>query len=201
MIWQYSIECWNFLLLHVYDIMVFFQDSFTNTILVSSGWYIEKWKRLSVDAPPPTSCPLCQCFCRKMSWCKVTTSWHDVTWRFDVVAWRHVTLWSHGMTSDDVMTEYTKKLRKSRFSIWWPWPLALTFKLIRDIIKVNASTKFWVSTSNGSAVSALTYRQTHIHTRDRFHTLDHWREREKYGIYSVKGVKFHYCQNRHEHEG
>ena len=40
----------------------------------------------------------------------------------------------------------------------------MTFKLIRDVIKfeVNASTKFWVCTSNGSAVRALTDRHTQM---------------------------------------
>ncbi len=38
--------------------------------------------------------------------------------------------------------------------------MTLTFELIRDIIKVNASTKFWVSASNASTVRALTDRQT-----------------------------------------
>ncbi len=39
--------------------------------------------------------------------------------------------------------------------------MTLTFKLIRDIIKANASNKFWVPTSNGSVVRALTDRHTH----------------------------------------
>ncbi len=47
--------------------------------------------------------------------------------------------------------------------------MTLTFKLIRDIIKVNPSTKFWVRMSNSSTVRALTDR--HSHGRDRFHTL------------------------------
>ncbi len=34
-------------------------------------------------------------------------------------------------------------------------PTTLTFKVIRDTIKVNVSTKFWVCTSNGSAVRAF----------------------------------------------
>ncbi len=40
--------------------------------------------------------------------------------------------------------------------------MTLTFELIRDIIKVNASTKFRVCMSNGSAVRAFT--DTHTHT-------------------------------------
>ncbi len=32
---------------------------------------MHEWKCLSVDTPP-ASCPLCQGFCRKMSWCDVT---------------------------------------------------------------------------------------------------------------------------------
>ncbi len=43
--------------------------------------------------------------------------------------------------------------------------MTLTFEPIRDIIKVNASTKFRVCMSNGSAVRALTNRQTDTHTQ------------------------------------
>ena len=43
--------------------------------------------------------------------------------------------------------------------------MTLTFELIRDIIKVNASIKYWVCMSNGSAMRALTDRQTDTHTQ------------------------------------
>ncbi len=76
--------------------------------------------------PPPASCPLCQCFCRKMS------SWS----RHNIMAWRHMTLWCHSVISRDMMSWHDvrwrhdriykdlthQKLRKSRFSSWWPWP-------------------------------------------------------------------------------
>ncbi len=39
---------------------------------------------------------------------------------------------------------------------WRPWPMTLTFKLIRRI--VNPSTKFWVRISNGSSVSAKAWQ-------------------------------------------
>ncbi len=104
-----------------------------------------------------------------MSWHDIKTLWRHVKlWRHgvmscDIMAWRHVTLWRHGMTSDDVFLLWHnvlrliyQKLRKSYFSTWWPWTLTLTFKLIRDIIKVNVSAKFCVWTSNDSAVNALT---------------------------------------------
>ncbi len=55
-----------------------------------------------------------------------------------VTSQRHgVTLWRHGVTWHDIVTSCGM---------------------------VNASTKFWASTSNGSAVRALTDRQTDRHT-------------------------------------
>ncbi len=42
--------------------------------------------------------------------------------------------------------------------------MTLTFELVQDIIKVNPCTKFHDGTSNGSAVRALTDRQTDTHT-------------------------------------
>ncbi len=42
--------------------------------------------------------------------------------------------------------------------------MTLTSELLRDMIKVNPSTKFWVRILNGSAVRALTDRQTHTQT-------------------------------------
>ncbi len=79
--------------------------------------------------PSSTSCPLCQCFCQKMSWCEVTMPWLDV-------AWRDVTLWHHDMASDDVMTE---PIRNFGNHIFRPgdldlWPMTLTFELIRQIL-------------------------------------------------------------------
>ena len=42
--------------------------------------------------------------------------------------------------------------------------MTLTFELIQDIVKVNACTKFWVRTSNGSAVRELIDAHTHRQT-------------------------------------
>ncbi len=42
--------------------------------------------------------------------------------------------------------------------------MTLTIELIQDIVKVNACPKFWVRTSNGSAVSQLTDAHTHTQT-------------------------------------
>ena len=119
-----------------------------------------------------------------------------------VALWRHMTSWHCAVTSGDVttllhMTSYymTKRtctdqpIWKSENHVFQPsdldlWPMTLTFELIRDIVKVNPSTKSGVCTFNGSAGKALTDEHTdtqkHRHTdrRDRFHTLDRWRGRE-----------------------
>ncbi len=50
------------------------------------------------------------------------------------------------------------------FFTWWPWPMTMTIELGRDIIKAHLHTKIRLRTSNGSAVTALNYRQTHAHT-------------------------------------
>ncbi len=119
----------------------------------------------------------------------VMTPYHDITWRHDVVLWCHnVMLWRH-MTSG-VMKNWPCVIHPaetSKITFFQPgdldlWPM--TFELIRDIVKVNASTKFRVCMSNGSAVRALTNRHTHTRTdrhtdrRDQFYTLDRWRGRE-----------------------
>ncbi len=44
------------------------------------------------------------------------------------------------------------------------WPMTLTFKLIRAVIKVIPPAEFQVCTSNGSPVRALNNGQTHRHT-------------------------------------
>ena len=44
--------------------------------------------------------------------------------------------------------------------------MTLTFELIRDIVKVNPSTKFWVRASNGSARRVLTDKHTHTQTHE-----------------------------------
>ncbi len=66
-----------------------------------------------------------------MSWCDVTTSWRDVTWR---TSWRDV-MWHDGMTSDDVYSwQNVQRFNPSETSEitffnlvtltfdLWPWP-------------------------------------------------------------------------------
>ncbi len=50
--------------------------------------------------------------------------------------------------------------------------MTLTLELIRDIAKVDLSTKFWVRTSHDSPVRALTNRQTHRRTDAQTHRTD-----------------------------
>ncbi len=56
------------------------------------------------------------------------------------------------------------------------WPMTLTFKLLRDVIKVNPCTKFCDCTSIRSAVRVPTHwhRHTHTHKRFRFYNLHRW---------------------------
>ena len=70
-------------------------------------------------------------------------------------------------------------LSKTCFSIWQPWPMTLTIGLMRDVIKVNPYTRFWVPRSNSSAVRVLADGQTDW--RDQFYTLNRWRGRELQG--------------------
>ncbi len=139
---------------------------------------------------PPATCPLCQYSCPKVvKGCQdVILSYHDVTWRHTVTS-RDVMMWRH-MTSG-VMTNWlnaNSPIWNFGNHVFQPgnldlWPMTLTFELIWDIIKINASIKFQVCMSNGSAVRALTNRQCtqthwHTHRRDRFYTLDRLRWRE-----------------------
>ncbi len=122
----------------------------------------------------------------------VKTSRHDATWRHDVVPWRHMTSWCDVAWRPFVMTECTNCNLSETSEITFfnldLWPMTLTFELIRDI-KVNASTKYWVCMSNGSAVRVLTDRHTHTHGRNRFYTLDRWRGREW-----IWGLAHYQCQ-------
>ena len=143
---------------------------------------------------PPASCPLCQCFCRKMSWCDITTSWCDVTWRCDVMAWRQMTSCHDRMCKD--LTH--QKLRKSRFSTWWPWPLTYDLDLQSHLRYYQGQSihQIRVSKSNASAVRALTDRHTRTHTlthrRGRFHTLDRWRGREQTTLIQCTKIRWLY---------
>ena len=107
----------------------------------------------------------------------------DVKTPCDVMALCRDVMTLHHMISYD-MTKWTcpgQPIWKSENYVFQPSdldlsPITLTFKLIRDIVKVNFSIKFWVCTFNGSAGRALI--DTHTHRRDRFHTLDRWSRRE-----------------------
>ncbi len=62
---------------------------------------------------------------------------------------------------------------------FWPgdlehWPLTLTIKPIRDIVKVNPCAKFCDRTSIGSAMRVLTNRHTHTQTA-LLHYVTSWR--------------------------
>ena len=64
-------------------------------------------------------------------------------------------------TRDSDCTQNTQvKLPEITFLTWWPWPLTLNIKHVRDFIKVNLHTKFCVCTSKGLVVRALTNWQT-----------------------------------------
>ena len=95
-------------------------------------------------------------------WRYVMTSRCDVMWRHDVRLWRH--MMPYNMTKWNC--EPSQPTWKSENNVFQPsdldiWPMTLTFELIRDIVKVNPSTKFWVCTSNGSARRVLTDKHTH----------------------------------------
>ena len=81
------------------------------------------------------------------------------------VKWSHdATLWCHTWQSEPAQVNLSENPKNRVFqpSDLDLWPLTLTFKLIRDIVKVNPSIKFWVRTFNGSARRALT--DTHTQT-------------------------------------
>ncbi len=146
------------------------------------------WKRLSVDAPS-RDVPSLSVFLPKKSSKDVNTSRCDVTWRHDIVPWRQVTSQRYSTWHHIIWPREPAQINLSENHAFQPsnldlWPTTLTFELIRDIVKVNPSTKSGVCTFNGSAGKALTDEHTdtqkHRHTdrRDRFHTLDRWRGRE-----------------------
>ncbi len=75
---------------------------------------------------------------------------------------RRAATWCHDVTAGicyDKVNRHAsthKKLQNSHFFTWRPWPLTLTFELIRDIIKVNnPHTKFQVPMSNDLAGRVL----------------------------------------------
>ena len=113
-----------------------------------------------------------------------------ILWKCRVVppcqySWRHDVMTSYDMTK---WTCTGEPIWKSENHVFQPsyldyWPMTLTFKPIRGIIKVNLFTKFWVYASNSSAVTVLNYRWTD--RLDRFYTLDRWRRREKCHVWSI----------------
>ena len=78
---------------------------------------------------PPATCPPCQYSCPEV-----------VKGCQDVMPWCHVTSWHHTMMSHDVKSHHKidlgnlyrshyQKVRKSRFSKSWPWPLTYDLDL------------------------------------------------------------------------
>ena len=101
-------------------------------------------------------------------------SFLDVTRHYDVISRRHVTSWRHAMTSHGVLMSLHSlrfgtcqlKSEKPKSNVFWPddldlWPMTLTIKLVRDIIKVNPCTKSRDHTSIGSPMRAFTRTHTH----------------------------------------
>ncbi len=177
---------WTFLLSNRFLIHSFFKD-----VLIAIRFLMktpERWRAL------PRRALFVSILAQKSSKDVMTS------WRHDVVPWRYVTSWCHAVTSHDVRCH--DKLALCNSPIWnfgnhvfQPgdldlWPMTLTFELIWDIIKVNASTKFRVCTSNGSAVRALTDRQTHTHTQTG--PILYPRPLTREGIMSVNKFCTHY---------
>ncbi len=87
---------------------------------------------------------------------------------------RHdVTTWCHAVTShcgNAIMSMYTRHpVKEAKNYVFQDgdldlWPMTLTSELVRDMVKVNPSTKFWVRMFNGSVARALTDRHTDTQT-------------------------------------
>ncbi len=102
------------------------------------------------------------------------TSRCDVMWRHDVTVWLHMTSLPPIMTwhYNYVMTDwiYTgHHFRNFKNNVFHHgdlnlWSMTLTFELIREMVEIHLSTKFWVRISNGSDVRVLTDTQTHTQT-------------------------------------
>ena len=123
----------------------------------------ERWRpsrvvpSLSVFLPksPPNSHSICM------------TSRH--VWHHDVTTWRHMTeqVIPNWMCTGQLIWNFKNRVFQS--SDLDLWPMSLTLELIRDIVNVDLSKKFWVRMSHGSPVRALTNRQTHT----QMHTQTH----------------------------
>ena len=97
---------------------------------------LEHWR-------PPATCLPCQYSCQQY-----VMTCREVTWRHRT--WQSVPVQANPSENH--------VFQRSNLDLW---PMTLTFQLIRDMVKVNLSTKFWVRMSNGSAGRALTNRHTH----------------------------------------
>ncbi len=107
----------------------------------------------------------------------------QVIQRHDVIAWRHVTLWRHGLTSYDVLCHGREilqnqnhlKFRNSRFSTWWPWPLTYDLDLQTHPRYYQGQCLHQILGPYVKRFSRESvHRHTHRHTdrRDLFHTLE-----------------------------
>ncbi len=121
--------------------------SFSLFILINSQNIVNEYA-WALTALPRRALLNCQCSCPK-----------DGKWYHDITPWHHVMSWHH-MTWDSEPEQVNPSenhiLQLGDLDLW---PMNFTFKLIRDIVKVNPSTKFLVGTSNGSARRVLTNRQ------------------------------------------
>ncbi len=94
--------------------------------------------------------------CQRTSRRHAVTS-HDVTWCQNVF-----TKWICAIYTGDIIKKSENHV--FQYGDLDLWPMTLTFELIRDFIKVNVPTYFWVRMSNRSTMRALNNRQTHRHT-------------------------------------
>ena len=92
--------------------------------------------------------------------------WRHAMTSCKVMPWCQVTSWHRNIGQGLVSVHSIRKPGNNVFELGDLdiWPLTLTIKVMQDIIKVNPCTKFGDHTSNGSAVRALTDRQTDTHT-------------------------------------
>ncbi len=118
-----------------------------------------------------------------MDWQTHTNSLCDVTWRHDIIPWRHVTsycdvTWCHTIGHNDFMGIPFRQ--KPGNHIFWPcdldlWPTTLAYNPSLAKVKVNFHTKNQGHRSYGHR----SYRHTHTHKHRqlRFYDLNRWRGR------------------------
>ena len=103
----------------------------------------------------------------------VMTSFCDVTWRHDVIVWRHTTSWCHskGQSNVSCHKRQEKAVKLTGNHIFqpgdldlWPWPTNSS-----EILSRSIRTNFGVNTSNGLTVRALTNWQTDGKTDGKTH--------------------------------